>query len=177
MSDFTDTKDRQKSVTFIDYASSFSALLVQKGNPKHIQSVKDLCGATAAAVEGTGSEKLAVQQDANCRNAGRAGVNVLRMDSSATAQTQVRTGRADGLLIDYVLGQYVAAKGQGKVVGEPFYPQFHGAAVRKGNDALRDALLAGFTEIIGDGTYGKILDKWKVQKMAMPAPLVNAATS
>jgi polar amino acid transport system substrate-binding protein len=63
------------------------------------------------------------------------------------------------------------------VIGEPFYPQYHGAAVRKDNEKLRDTLVAAFTKMMADGTYAKILAKWKVEKLAMDKPLVNAATS
>jgi polar amino acid transport system substrate-binding protein len=177
MSDFTDTAERQQAVTFVDYTKSFSVVLAQAGNPKNLKTVDDLCGTTVASTVGTTSEKLADQQKAKCEEAGRPSVNVLRLENSPTTKLQVQSGRAAALMIDYVIGQHIAGQGQGAVIGEPFYLQYHGAAVRKDNEKLRDALVAAFTKMMADGTYTKILAKWKVDKLAMDKPLVNAATS
>lgn len=177
MSDFTDSKERQEAVTFVDYTTSYSVIFTQKGNPKNLRGTDDLCGATVAATVGTTSEKLSNQQDTKCKDAGKPEVDILRLENNPTTKLQVQSGRAAGLLIDYVIGRHWAEQGQGEVVGEPFHPQYHGAAVRKDNEKLREALIAAFTQLMADGTYAKILEKWKVQKVAMPKPLVNAATS
>jgi polar amino acid transport system substrate-binding protein len=100
------------------------------------------------------------------------------MEDAPAALMQVRTKRADTMIIDYVVGSHVArTSGSGEAVGEPFFEQFHGAAVRKDNGQLRDALVGAFEEIVKNGSYGKILHKWDMQKLAMRAPSVNAATS
>jgi polar amino acid transport system substrate-binding protein len=176
MGDFTDTPERQQAVDFIDYTTSYQILLVQRGNPKGLRSVDDLCGATVASAVGSLSDKLAVEQDTRCTDTGRPGVTVLRLEDAANTTLQVQTARADAVIIDYVIGRHIAENSEhSEVAGEPFYEQFHGAAVRKGNDELRDALVAAFTEIIRNGSYGKILEKWEMQRLAMPAPIVNAA--
>ncbi len=176
MGDFTDTPERQQAVDFIDYTTSYQALLVQKGNPKNLNGTDGLCGATVASAVGSLSDKLAVEQDTRCTAAGRPGVTVLRLEDAANATLQVQTARADAVIIDYVIARHIAENSDhSEVAGEPFHEQFHGAAVRKGDDELRDALVAAFTEIIRNGSYGKILEKWEMQRLAMPAPIVNAA--
>ncbi|MFF3373571.1 ABC transporter substrate-binding protein [Streptomyces sp. NPDC002680] len=178
MGDFTDTKERQQAVDFVDYTKSYQSLFVQKGNPKKLTGKDDLCGASVAAATGSISARLAEEQSAACKDAGKKAVKVLQLEDISAAMMQVKTKRADAMLIDVVIGRHVAETGQyGEVVGEPFYPQFHGAAVRKDNTELRDALEAGFKEIIQNGSYGKILEKWGMKDLAMPAPSVNAATS
>ncbi|MGW1786425.1 ABC transporter substrate-binding protein [Streptomyces sp. NPDC002143] len=178
MGDFTDTKERQQAVDFVDYTKSYQSLFVQKGNPKKLTGKGDLCGASVAAATGSISARLAEEQSATCEDAGKKAVKVLQLEDISAAMMQVKTKRADAMLIDVVIGRHVAETGQyGEVVGEPFYPQFHGAAVRKDNTELRDALEAGFKEIIQNGSYGKILEKWGMTDLAMPAPSVNAATS
>ncbi|MFJ8048331.1 ABC transporter substrate-binding protein [Streptomyces luteogriseus] len=178
MGDFTDTRERQQAVSFVDYTTSYQTLFVQKGNPKKLSSTADLCGASVAAAVGSLSAKLAQEQNTTCEKAGKHGVKVLQMEDAPAALMQVRTKRADALIIDYVIGSHVAkTSGSGEVAGKPFFQQFHGAAVRKDNGRLRDALAAAFETIIKDGSYGKILQKWDMQKLAMPAPSVNAATS
>ncbi|WSQ14011.1 ABC transporter substrate-binding protein [Streptomyces sp. NBC_01231] len=178
MGDFTDTKERQQAVAFVDYTTSYQTLFVQKGNPKTLSSTDDLCGASVAAAVGSLSAKLAEGQNTTCEKAGKRGMQVLQMEDGPAALMQVRTKRADAMVIDYVIGSHVAkTSGSGEVVGEPFYEQFHGAAVRKENSQLRDALVAAFDKIIKNGSYGKILEKWDMQKLAMSAPSVNAAKS
>lgn len=178
MGDFTDTPERQQAVDFVDYTTSYQTLLVQKGNPKNLHSTDDLCGATVASAVGSLSDKLAAEQGTRCTDAGRPGVTVLRLEDAANTTLQVQTGRADAVIIDYVIARHIAENSDhSEVAGEPFHEQYHGAAVRKGNDELRDALVAAFTEIIRNGSYGQILQKWDMQRLAMPAPIVNAVAN
>ncbi|MGP3769414.1 ABC transporter substrate-binding protein [Streptomyces sp. SDT5-1] len=178
MGDFTDTLERQQAVTFVDYTASYQTLFVQKGNPKRLRTAGDLCGTTAAATVGSLSGDLALKQDAICRKAGKAGVKVMEMDNNAATMMQVRTGRADSVVIDYVIGRYVAENSDaGEVAGKAFYKQFHGAAVRKDNATLRKALGAAFEEIMRNGSYERVLKHWDMERLAMDAPRVNAATS
>ncbi|WP_345280476.1 transporter substrate-binding domain-containing protein, partial [Kitasatospora albolonga] len=45
MSAMTDNKERQgKGVDFVDYFKAGTSILVQKGNPKGIKTLEDLCG-------------------------------------------------------------------------------------------------------------------------------------
>lgn len=178
MGDFTDTLERQQAVSFVDYTTSYQSLFVQNGNPKGLRTAGDLCGATAAATVGSLSAQLAEEQNASCRKDGKAGLKVLAMENNAASMMQVRTGRADTVVIDYVIGRYVEANSDaGEVAGRPFHRQFHGAAVRKDNRRLRTALTAAFEEIMRNGSYERILHKHDMSRLAMDAPLVNAATS
>ncbi|RII20596.1 ABC transporter glutamine-binding protein GlnH precursor [Streptomyces sp. YIM 130001] len=178
MGDFTDTLERQRVVTYVDYTTSYQTLFTQKGNPKRLASPDDLCGTTVSAAVGSLSATVSEQQNVKCRKSGRPGVTVLGMDTSTAAMMQVLTKRADALVTDLVIARHAAENnGKGDVAGEPFYRQFHGAAVDKDNVRLREALVAAFEELIRNGTYDRILKDWGMQKMAMPAPRVNAATS
>lgn len=178
MGDFTDTEEREKVVDFIDYTKSFQALLVQKGNPKSLKGTDDLCGANVAAGKGSLSEKLANEQAQKCKDAGKPQLKVLSFEDAAASTLQVQNGRADAVIIDYVIAGYSAKQsGKTEVVGEPFYDQFHGAATKKGNDALSKALVAAFQQIIDDGTYSEILKKWDLDKLAMDKPILNGATT
>ncbi|MDN3057157.1 ABC transporter substrate-binding protein [Streptomyces sp. SRF1] len=177
MSDFTDSAERRQSVDFVDYTTSYSTLLVRGGNPGKLHSRDDLCGGSVAATVGSTSQKLAEEQDTVCTDGGRKGIQVLRMENNPSTWTQVHTGRADAMLIDFLIGQYVADQGQGEVVGATFHKQFHGAAVRKDDTRLRKALVAAFTQVMKDGTYIRILRKWKAERLAMSQPIVNASAS
>jgi polar amino acid transport system substrate-binding protein len=178
MGDFTDTEEREKVVDFVDYTKSFQALLVQKGNPKGFRTADDLCGANVAAGKGSLSEKLATEQAHKCKDAGKPQLNVLSFEDAAASTLQVQNGRADAVIIDYVIAAYSSKQsGKTEVVGDPFHAQFHGAATKKGNEGVTKALVAAFDQIIKDGTYGEILKKWELDRLAMEKPILNAATT
>lgn len=77
MSAMSDTKARQgglddkgkkigTGVDFVDYYNSGSSLLVQKGNPKGVKSLGDLCGQTVAVQRGTIYEDAFKKQKTAC---------------------------------------------------------------------------------------------------------------
>jgi polar amino acid transport system substrate-binding protein len=176
MGDFTDTVERQEAVDFVDYTKSFQGLLVTKGNPEDISTLEDLCGATVAGAQGSLSLQLAEEQDETCESDGEQGVDVLASHDANAALLQVQTGRADALVIDYTIAKYVSEnEAKTEVVGEPLFPQFHGAAVKKGDEELRDALLAAFQELMDSGRYHEILADHRLEELALDEPVINAA--
>jgi polar amino acid transport system substrate-binding protein len=101
MSARTDTKTRQGEVDFVDYFTAGTALLVQKGNPKNINSLDDLCGKTVALEKGTTQADVADGQATKCQTAGKATVNVLKLDKDTDALQQLKIGRSDADLNDF----------------------------------------------------------------------------
>ena len=73
MSAMNDTAERRgKGVDFIDYFRAGSAILVQKGNPRQVKGLDDLCGTTVAVQKGTTQDTdILTAQEAKCRTAGR----------------------------------------------------------------------------------------------------------
>jgi polar amino acid transport system substrate-binding protein len=102
MSAMSDTKSRQqglddkgkkvgKGVDFVDYYMSGSSLLVQKGNPKHISKLADVCGQTVAVQRGTIYETAFKNQKTAC---GSKGLTIESFDTDTQAQTRVKAGGA-----------------------------------------------------------------------------------
>ncbi|HIY64973.1 MAG TPA: ABC transporter substrate-binding protein [Candidatus Agrococcus pullicola] len=177
MGDFTDTVERQEVVDFVDYRMSYQGILVGEGNPRNIHGVEDLCGVTIAGVQGSLSLKYAEEQHTDCVDAGNDGIDLLAVQDANAAVLQVQTGRADALLNDYVIATYISQQdSQTELVGEPLVPQFHGAAVQKGNAELQDVLVAAFQEMMDSGTYLEILSEYGIEELAMESPVVNGAT-
>ncbi len=75
---------------------------------------------------------------------------------------------------DYGPLAYIAtpAKGQFEVLQENYKPAPYGIALPKGS-ALAPAVQAGLKEMIADGSYKKILDKWQVSAGAINAPTIS----
>jgi polar amino acid transport system substrate-binding protein len=180
MSARTDTKTRQAEDDFVDYFTAGTAILVQKGNPKNINSLDDLCGKTVALEKGTTQADVADGQSTKCQAAGKATVNVLKLDKDTDALQQLKIGRSDADLNDFPVAAYNAKTSGGgndfQVTGQQFQSAPYGIAFSKDNTQLRDAVQLALKAIIGDGTYDQILSKWGVSAGALKTADINGGT-
>jgi polar amino acid transport system substrate-binding protein len=179
MSAMNDTPERRgKGVDFIDYFRAGSAILVQKGNPKQVKGLDDLCGATVSVQKGTTQDTdILTAHEAKCRAAGRA-LTVLRFEKDIDALQQVKNGRAVADLEDFPVAAYNAATSGGGADFEVVPQQVgavgvYGIAVPADNTALRDKLQGALRAIIDDGTYDTILGRWNVTAGALKTAAVN----
>lgn len=178
MADFSDTKERQQQVTFVDYSRAGQILIVPKGNPLKLRTVPDLCGHSAAGPTGSLSVDIAMAQSKKCTDAGKSAVKVQRYPTAAESALALRSGRVDTLAIDYGIASSLVKQSGGKLelVGGLFGKGFHGAAFRKGDKDLQKALAAAFTTIMKNGTYKKVLRQWNLPQMSMDKVVTNGAT-
>jgi polar amino acid transport system substrate-binding protein len=181
MSSMNDTAERRgKGVDFIDYFRAGSSILVQKGNPKQIKTVADLCGATVSVQKGTTQDTdILTPQTAKCPP-GKA-LDVLRFEKDTDALQQVKNGRAVADLEDFPVAAYNAATSGGgadfEVVGDQVGAVgAYGIAVPTDSRVLRDSLQAALTAIIKDGTYDQILARWNVSAGALKTAAINGGS-
>jgi polar amino acid transport system substrate-binding protein len=164
LSQLFDKPERRKVVDFVDYMRSGQALLVQKGNPQNLQSLADLCGKKVASETGTTIADLLRAQSKQCTKAGKPAVTVrlFLRDSDALQQLGLKQVDVYGTTTETV--SFVTSKqpDQFAVGGKPFGEILCGIATRKGNAPLHDAIAKAFAAMQRDGTYHKILAKWKL---------------
>jgi polar amino acid transport system substrate-binding protein len=176
MSAMSDTKERQKSIDFVDYFTAGTSILVKKGNPEKIAGLDDFCGKTIALQRGTTQDDVATAQQAKCKAAGKA-LKVLKFDRDTEALLQVKQGRAVADMNDFPVAAYNAQVSGGgndfEVVGEQIDAGPYGIGVRKEDTAIRDALQKALQAIIDNGEYAKILEKWNVKAGAVTTATVN----
>ncbi|NKI40149.1 ABC transporter substrate-binding protein [Streptomyces physcomitrii] len=186
MSAMTDTKDRQEGVDsetgkkvgtgvdFVDYFSAGVSIYTNKGKTQGIKTWSDLCGKKIVVQRGTVSHDLAKAESKKC---GGKKIAIESFDNDQQAQTRLRSGGADAGSSDFPVAAYaVKTSGGGKdfeLVGEQVEAAPYGIAVAKGNEELRDALVAALDAVIKDKTYEKIIKKWGVQAGAVTAATVN----
>lgn len=188
MSAMSDTKARQQGlddkgkkigngVDFVDYYNSGSSLLVQKGNPKGVKALGDLCGQSVAVQRGTIYEDAFKKQKTAC---GSKGLTIQAFDTDAEAQTRVKAGGAVADLNDTPVAAYIAQKsGNGadfEVAGPPSDAGPFGIAVSKDDTQLRDAIKAAMDAIVADGTYARILQKWNATTGAIATVAINGGS-
>lgn len=177
MSSMSDTKERQAQVDFVDYFNAGTSILVQKGNPKNIHTLDDLCGKTVALQKGTTQEEMANKQQDKCAAAGKGKIDLLTFDKDTDALLQLKQGRSVADMNDFPVAAYNAATAGGgndfEVVGEQIEAGPYGIAVRKDDQQLRDVVKEAVDNIIKSGEYTKILDARKLTAGAVQQTAVN----
>lgn len=174
MSAMSDTKKRQASIDFVDYFVVGTSILVKKGNPEGITSPDDFCGKTIALQRGTTQDDVAEAQKKEC---GAKGLNILKFDTDPEALLQVKQGRAVADMNDFPVAAYTVTKSNDyEIVGEQIEAGPYGIGVRKTDTQLRDALQKAMQAIIDDGTYAQILQKWNVTAGAVKTAAINGGT-
>jgi polar amino acid transport system substrate-binding protein len=182
-SSFTDTKEREKTVNFVDYFSageSFFTKVSGTGGPP-VTGLSDLCGHTVAVEKGTVEETDAMTQGLKkCKPEGKPPVTVLSFPDQNGANLALSSGHAQVGFADSPVAAYAVKKsnGQFKLVGATFGTAPYGLAIPKKTN-LAPAVQAALKQLISDGTYTKILTKWGVQDGAIKSSQVkiNGATS
>jgi polar amino acid transport system substrate-binding protein len=179
-SSFTDTKEREKTVDFVDYFVAGESFFTKAQGGANISSIADICGHTVAVERGTTEQADATKQGAKCKAAGKAGVTVLPFADQNGANLALSSGRAQLGFADSPPAAYQVKKsnGQFKLVGQSYATAPYGLAVPK-NGGLDKPMLAALLVLMKNGTYKTILARWGVQSGAIPTAQVkiNGATS
>jgi polar amino acid transport system substrate-binding protein len=177
ISSHNDTKERQKTVDFVDYFVAGSSFYVKAQGGPAINVLADLCGHKVAVEKGTTQADDALAQDKRCKAEGKPGVTPLVLPDQNGANLALSSGRADVGMADTPVAAYIAEQsgGQFKVVGKQYATAPHGIAVPK-DSGLAKPVLAAVKSLIADGEYGRILKRWGVSDIAIDEPKLNGAT-
>jgi len=176
MSSMTANDERREVVDFVEYFLAGFGIIVPAGNPQGIEGPDDLCGKVVAVQRGTiqvdfliGSVDAPGGQDQACKDAGQPGITVREFDTDPEAVQALIAGQADAEMADYPVAAYSAEQSDGalELVETNVDPAPYGIAVRKESTALRDVLQAALDQLIEDGTYAEILEKWNLSDGAI----------
>lgn len=175
-----DTAEREKSYDMVFYAKSWQGFVSKAGNPANIKSVDDMCGTSIAAVRGGIQQHYMDDKAKECVKNGKKNIKVLALEGNAEEQLAVRQGKADALIENYPSARNFAEKSDGKlevIEGMEAMPTFVAMVLPKSSKQLRDTLVEAWQAIIDDGSYKKILSKWKLGDLAIDKAGVNAIES
>ena len=176
LSALSDTAERQKVATWIDYFNSGDRFFVSAANAAKYPDQKSLCGQTVVVASGTSFVQDVPALSATIC-AGKAPIKVLAVGISGNAglELQLTTGRAVAAVTGAETYGYLTQTEPGKwaAVGDIFAKSPYGIAVRPGDTQLRDALTAALSHMVADGSYAKILATWAQQSSALGKITVN----
>jgi polar amino acid transport system substrate-binding protein len=179
VSAMTDTAPREKKADFVSYFAAGTSILARRGNPLGISELGDLCGKTVAVQQDT------VQQDFVRRLQPRCGGRPIAVHAPSTfaeVMLELRTGRADAVLLDYPPAAHAVADPKTRafyqlVSTTQYEPGPWGIAVPKSHRELRDVLSEAMNRLMRGGQYREILARWGVTDGAVPSAQVNAASN
>lgn len=189
MSSFTDNKQREASFDFVTYYSAGTGLMVKAGNPgKLMPDDLSLCGKKIAVEKGTTQEdeltpKSAAKPDAGarldkCKQGGKPAPVKVSLDDQNAANLALGDGRAEAVLADSPVAAYAAKQSGGKftIAGNAYDTAPYGIAIPKNETELRAAVLTAVKDLMSDGTYKQITDKWGISAGGITDPKVNGAS-
>lgn len=178
MSAMTDTAEREKQVDFVDYFTAGTGILVKKGNPEAIHSSSDLCGKSVAVEKGTIQQTDQMPAASKqCKDKGKGEITIQPFPDQNGANLALSTGRADAVVADYPVVIYAADQSKGALepteANEASAP--YGMAVPKASKDLVGALEAALREMMQEGTYQDVLEKWNVGAGGLNNVTINGA--
>jgi polar amino acid transport system substrate-binding protein len=177
-SSFTDTKEREKTVDFVDYFSAGISFYAKSSSNPGVNELADLCGKTAGVEKGTVEQEEAEKQSKACTKEGKKSVTVLSFPGQNAVNLAVSSGRAELGMADspVVAYQIKQSGGQFKLIGKSYAFAPYGLAIPK-TSGMTKPIEAALKELIANGKYKQILEKWGIQEGAISEPKINGATS
>lgn len=176
----TDKKERQQVATFVDYSASGTGFLVRTGNPLGVKTVTDLCGRAVAVQKASNQAKnLAAYSKTSC--AGKA-ISVKEYPENPQAVQALIAGNVEVVAATKVnlVDTASALAGKAELVADESAPNGwlaspNGFGFLKSKRDLAEAYRAAVQSLIDDGTYMKILAKWKQAPIAVRQATIDQA--
>lgn len=176
MSSFTDNKDREKTVDFVDY---FSAGYLWASQAGKTVDPNNACGKTVAVQSNTTEQTDQLPKLSKaCTDAGKPAIKVLSYKSQDDATNAVVLGKADAMSADSPVTAYAIKQSGGKLqqAGDITEAAPYGWPMKKGSDLVAKMQKALQT-LMANGTYDTICKKWGVESGEIKTAPINGATS
>jgi polar amino acid transport system substrate-binding protein len=181
MSSFTDNKERQEQVNFVDYFTAGTSFYTEAGKNADLTTLESLCGHTVGVEKGTTQESDAQAQSKTCTDGGDEAVTVSSFDDQGAANVALSSGRVEVVMADSPVAAYAVKQSDGKFdLGAKEYGDApYGIALPKSSDyeGLDTAIQAALEKLEADGTYDEIMKKWGVEAGEVKEFPINGATS
>ncbi|MGO1470008.1 MAG: transporter substrate-binding domain-containing protein [Tissierella sp.] len=146
------TPEREEQVSFSRPYYYDDAQLFTKEETE-VEDISEFEDGNIGVVVGTTFEKELLDME---------NINVKSYQGDVDNIRDLEFGRLDGLITAKLVGLYNAAKDDIDMepVGEPLYREEIGIAIRKDDDELLQAINDALEDMVEDGTYKELSEKW-----------------
>lgn len=174
ISALTVSKERSEAVEFVTYFQAGMTYAVQKGNPKKVD-VSNLCGVKVAVQTGSTEETDINKMAKDCEKSGKPKMEIFSYDQQTDVTTAVVTGKAAVFYADTPVTNYAIKQTGDKLqtTGKDVDVTPQAIAVKKGDMQTAKAVQLALEELMKDGTYNRIMQKWGVESGAISKPVIN----
>ena len=176
MSSFTDNKEREKTVDFVDY---FSAGIQWAAASGKTVDPTNACGLKVSVQSGTteSDDELPAKSKA-CTSAGKKAITIVKYENQDDATNALTLGKVDALSADSPVTLYAIKQSGGKLVkaGDVMEAAPYGWPIAKGSQLVQ-AMQKALQSIIDGGVYDQICQKWGLQDGEIKTASVNGAIS
>jgi polar amino acid transport system substrate-binding protein len=180
MSGMTDATSRQSLVTFVDYHDIGGAILLRADDPLvgSTDVLSELCDRLVGVQTGTTTIQLAEGENEKCAAAGEGEFQISTFPSVPSALLALESGRVDYVWTDAVSGATQAQQSEGRFVSMDDHTDTSpaGMVFPKESTELVAAIQAALQELIDDGTYAQIIEKYNLQDYGVKSAQINSAT-
>lgn len=174
-----DTKERQKSVDFVDFMKDGSGFLVPESSDQTDLALgPGLCGKKVAVGRGSFEAMSVADESTKCTAAGKAAISIETFSGVNTATLAVTSGRVEiyaGSASQNAFAE-VQYKGKLKRSGAHFGVGIVGMAFPKGSELI-EPIRAALQKLMDDGTYADIFAKYNQNDSVIDQATVNHALS
>lgn len=173
----SDSLDREKQVTFINYAYATNEVYTLATNTSIKADPLTLCGLNAGVQTGTDFEHAINEiYTPNCVKQGKPAIKTVRLPSADAVLLGLYAGRVDFVLNDAAAAGDIKKKAPHPIrtIEMPLMPKYYlGMVVAHENDALAQSLLKALNVLHENGTYDKIMAKWQLNDVRLSKPGIN----
>ncbi|HEV7304679.1 ABC transporter substrate-binding protein [Ensifer sp.] len=172
------TEQRKEKFDFSTYRQGLHGFFVKADSGiTAIKEPKDAAGLRIIVGAGTNQERILLKWSDENVAAGLKPLELQYYDDEATSLVALASGRADVIVQPHAQLVFIAARDQNiKRVGtlSAGWPERSDVAIttRKGS-GLANALTIATNGLIENGTYGKVLERWRLQEEALPKSETN----
>ena len=158
--------EREKMVDFIPYMKLSNVIVTRKGDTKNIKSMDDLSGKKVAVVRAGYTEILCREQNKKFVEAKKPEIDILLLPTENDVVLATEQKRADAFLHSAPGAAHLNDQKPGVFEVPVTMPPNAtiGIAIRKGNDKTKAAVDAAMKNLIANGTYEKLMEKYHLPK-------------
>lgn len=179
LADTGDNAARAKVLNFVEYDLQGEVLLVPKGNPDHVSSLKSMCGKTLAVEAGDAPAGFFDPVQSYCKSKGEPAMAVKTLPTTADALLAIKSGSAQAQFVGVATAPALAKSTDEEVINVPgqiggYAALYVGAGILKSQTKLTNAVDAAMISLQSSGVLKALFTKYGLQGTLIPKILVNA---
>jgi polar amino acid transport system substrate-binding protein len=174
VSSFTINADRLKKATMVSYFTAGMQWATRAGNPGNV-SLDDACGKHIAVQTSTTEADDLTARSKKCTDAGKSAITIDQFQNQDEATAAAVSGKDDAMSADSPVIDYAVKRAGGRLaaLGDAFGTAPYGYVLKLSGTDLAKAISDAVNELMANGQYQQILDRWGVGAGAISASKVN----